>query len=97
MGTEAGTHIAVKVPEVWRTQNIQAQDIKAIARRTNVGVYTAQSGGGHEYGASDFDANWLLLGYASLSEGQIAIGVDRLAHALERLREPEVRRLELAR
>jgi GntR family transcriptional regulator / MocR family aminotransferase len=78
MGTEAGTHIAIKVPERWN-----AHDIKQIARKSNVGVYTVQCGGGHEYGAMTFNAEWLLLGYASLSERQIEIGVDRLAHAME--------------
>jgi GntR family transcriptional regulator / MocR family aminotransferase len=86
MGTEAGTHVAMRVPEgPWK-----AHDIKNIARITNVGVYTVQSGGGHEYGAMTFNAEWLLLGYASLSEHQIGIGVERLSYAIDRLKQGEL-------
>jgi GntR family transcriptional regulator/MocR family aminotransferase len=93
MGIEAGTHVALKIPQgPWK-----ARDIKDAARTTNVGVYTAQSGGGHEYGTSHFDADWLLLGYASLSESQIEIGVDRLAYAIERLEQGKFLSSNLAR
>ena len=60
-----------------------AHNVKAIARTRNIGVYTVQSGGGHEYNRSQFEANWLLLGYASVSESQIWAGIDRLAEALK--------------
>jgi GntR family transcriptional regulator / MocR family aminotransferase len=59
-----------------------AHNFKAIARTRNIGVYTVQSGGGHEYDGSHFETNWLLLGYASLSEDQIRAGIDRLEEAL---------------
>jgi len=79
MGADAGTHIAWRLPPSLAP----ARNIKAIARTRNIGVYTVQSGGGHEYGGSEFESNWLLLGYASLSENQIRAGIDRLADALE--------------
>jgi GntR family transcriptional regulator/MocR family aminotransferase len=60
-----------------------AHNVKAIARTRNIGVYTVQSGGGHEYDGSQFETNWLLLGYASLSEDQIKAGIDRLEEALK--------------
>jgi GntR family transcriptional regulator/MocR family aminotransferase len=77
-GTEAGTHIAWRLPNSFVT----APNVKAIARTRNIGIYTVQSGGGHEYDGSHFENNWLLLGYASLSEDQIRAGIDRLAEAL---------------
>lgn len=78
MGTEAGTHIAWRLPAAF----LPADRVKAMARARNIGVYTVQSGGGHEYDGSRFEPNWLLLGYASLTEEQIVAGVDRLAEAI---------------
>jgi GntR family transcriptional regulator / MocR family aminotransferase len=79
LGTEAGTHIAWRLPAALAP----AHSVKAIARTRNIGIYTVQSGGGHEYDGSQFETNWLLLGYASLSEEQIRAGVDRLDEALK--------------
>ena len=79
MGADAGTHLAWRLP----SSLAPAHGIKAIARTRNIAVYTVQSGGGHEYGGSQFESNWLLLGYASLSEDQIKAGIDRLAEALK--------------
>jgi GntR family transcriptional regulator/MocR family aminotransferase len=79
MGADAGTHLAWRLPAALAP----AHNIKAIARTRNIGVYTVQSGGGHEYDGSQFEANWLLLGYASLSENQIRAGIDRLAEVLK--------------
>ncbi|WP_225118065.1 PLP-dependent aminotransferase family protein [Bradyrhizobium sp. BRP22] len=78
MGTEAGTHVAWRLP----ASLAPAHNIKAIARTRNIGVYTVQSGGGHEYDGDHFETNWLLLGYASLTEDQIRAGIDRLAEVL---------------
>lgn len=80
LGVDAGTHIAWRLPPSLAP----AHNIKAIARTRNIGVYTVQSGGGHEYGGTQFESDWLLLGYASLSENQIRAGIDRLADALNR-------------
>jgi len=74
-GIEAGTHLAWKLP----SQLGSAHRIQALARSRNIGVYTVQSGGGHEYGGTDYEDNWLLLGYASLTEEQIDAGISRLA------------------
>jgi GntR family transcriptional regulator/MocR family aminotransferase len=78
MGTEAGTHVAWRLPPSL----IPAHNTKALARARNIGIYTVQSGGGHEYKGSQFETDWLLLGYASLSENQIRAGIDRLADAI---------------
>lgn len=78
MGTDAGTHVAWQLPD----QLAPSHNIKAIARTRNIGVYTVQSGGGHEYDGDTFETNWLLLGYASLTEEQIRAGIDRLAELL---------------
>lgn len=83
MGADAGTHIAWRLP----ASLLPAHNVKAVARTRNIGVYTVQSGGGHEYNGAQFETNWLLLGYASVSESQIRAGVDRLAEAL-RMSEP---------
>jgi len=74
-GTDAGTHLAWKLPSHFPS----AHRIQAVARSRNIGVYTVQSGGGHEYGGSQYEDRWLLLGYASLTEEQIDAGVARLA------------------
>jgi GntR family transcriptional regulator/MocR family aminotransferase len=79
MGTDAGTHVAWRLP----ASLTPAHNVKAIARTRNIGVYTVQSGGGHEYNGTHFEAHWLLLGYASVSESQIRAGIDRLAEALK--------------
>lgn len=78
MGTDAGTHLAWRLPPSLAP----AHNIKAIARTRNIGVYTVQSGGGHEYDGDQYETGWLLLGYASLSEDQIRAGIDRLAEVL---------------
>ncbi len=78
MGTDAGTHVAWRLP----ASLVPAHSIKAVARTRNIGVYTVQSGGGHEYDGDHFETNWLLLGYASLTEDQIRAGIDRLAEVL---------------
>lgn len=73
-GAEAGTHLAWKLPAGLP----RAHQMAAHAKSRNVGVYTIQSGGGHEYGTADVSNDWLLLGYASLSEEQIEAGISRL-------------------
>ncbi len=78
MGTEAGTHVAWRLPPSL----VPAHNTKAIARTRNIGIYTVQPGGGHEYNGSQFETDWLLLGYASLSKNQIRAGIDRLADAI---------------
>jgi GntR family transcriptional regulator/MocR family aminotransferase len=78
LGTEAGTHVAWRLP----ASLVPAHSMRAIARTRNIGIYTVQSGGGHEYDGSHFESSWLLLGYASLSEEQIRAGIDRLEEAL---------------
>jgi GntR family transcriptional regulator/MocR family aminotransferase len=78
MGTDAGTHIAWHLPASFAPSH----NIKAIARTRNIGVYTVQSGGGHEYNGDRYESRWLLLGYASLTEDQIRAGIDRLADVL---------------
>lgn len=78
IGADAGTHIAWRLP----SSLVPAHNTKSIARARNIGVYTVQSGGGHEYNGSKFESNWLLLGYASLSENQIRAGIDRLTDAI---------------
>ncbi|MEP9353092.1 PLP-dependent aminotransferase family protein [Xanthobacter sp. KR7-65] len=73
-GTEAGTHLAWKIPPGLP----RAHQMAALAKSRNVGVYTIQTGGGHEYGTADVSNDWLLMGYASLSEEQIEAGITRL-------------------
>lgn len=77
-GIEGGTHIGWKIPPGFAS----AGRIQAVARSRNIGVYTVQSGGGHEYGGSRYEDRWLLLGYASLMEGQIEAGIGRLAEIM---------------
>lgn len=78
MGSDAGTHLAWRLP----ASLAPSHNVRTIARTRNIGVYTVQSGGGHEYDGDSFETNWLLLGYASLTEDQIRAGIDRLAEVL---------------
>lgn len=77
-GAEAGTHLAWKLPPGLP----RAHQMAALAKSRNVGVYTIQTGGGHEYGTADVSNDWLLLGYASLSEEQVEAGIARLHQRL---------------
>ena len=52
LGTEAGTHIGWRLP----SSLMPAHNVKAIARTRNIGVYTVQSGGGHE--SQDLENHW---------------------------------------
>ncbi|MGR7996894.1 MocR-like pyridoxine biosynthesis transcription factor PdxR [Xanthobacter sp. ZOL 2024] len=77
-GAEGGTHVAWQIPPGLP----KAHQLAGIARARNVGLYTVQAGGGHEYGGSTYDDGWLLMGYASLTEEQIEAGIARLRQAL---------------
>jgi GntR family transcriptional regulator/MocR family aminotransferase len=78
-GSSAGTHLALKLPLRFSS----AHRIQALARSRNIGAYTVQSGGGHEYNGCAYEDRWLLLGYASLTEEQIEAGVSRLAQLVQ--------------
>lgn len=77
-GSEAGTHIGWRLPDALP----RAPALAARARTRNIGLYTVQSGGGHEYDTVSYGENWLLLGYASLSDAQIRAGIARLAESV---------------
>jgi GntR family transcriptional regulator / MocR family aminotransferase len=78
-GSDAGTHLGLKLPLRFSS----AHRIQALARSRNIGAYTVQSGGGHEYKGCAYEDRWLLLGYASLTEEQIEAGVMRLAQLVQ--------------
>lgn len=78
MGAEAGTHVAVRFPERFGG----AYSLCARARSRNIGLYTVQAGGGHEYPGVSYAAGWVLMGYASLTPLQVRVGVARLAQIL---------------
>jgi GntR family transcriptional regulator/MocR family aminotransferase len=80
-GTGGGTHLAWRVPEELGTSHL----VMSAAQSRNIGVYTIQSAGGHEYDSTQFDDRWLLLGYASLTEEQISAGIARLAEIVANL------------
>ena len=73
-GLEGGTHLSWKLPPSMP----RAYQFAATARSHNVGLYTVQTGGGHEFNHHSYSDNWLLLGYASITEEQIAAGIARL-------------------
>lgn len=77
-GEGGGTHLAWRVSEEFGTSHF----LMAAAQSRNIGVYTLQSAGGHEYGDTKFYDRWLLLGFASLTEEQITAGVNRLARII---------------
>lgn len=71
-------HIIWHVPKSFPT----ALEIEARARASSVGVYSLRSGVACEFGKTPYGMRSLILGYASLSEGQIRDGIERIAGGL---------------
>lgn len=81
IGESAGMHLVWRLPP----QLPSAQQIETIALAAGVGVYTLGSGGAVQIGSSATNDRLLVLGYSSLTEREIAIGIAQLASALEKI------------
>lgn len=80
VGTEAGMHLAWKLPH-----NLPpASEIEARGLAIGVGVYTLASGAAIHFGGPEDSERYLVLGFSSLSEAEIDAGIAKLANALGR-------------
>lgn len=78
IGAEGGMHFVWKLPPHLPP----ASEIQERALKVGVGVYTIGSGGAVHFGdASEID-RYLVLGFSSLSEREIELGISRLAAKL---------------
>jgi len=78
IGDEAGMHLAWRIP-----RNLpSASAIERIGLDAGVGVYTLASGAAFNFGATGDSDRYLVFGFSSLTEAQIATGIGRLAEAL---------------
>jgi GntR family transcriptional regulator/MocR family aminotransferase len=78
VGDEAGMHLAWRLPEGLPP----ASEVERLAIDAGVGVYTLASGGAVSYGAPPENEKYLVLGFSSLTEREIANGISRLAEVL---------------
>jgi GntR family transcriptional regulator / MocR family aminotransferase len=78
LGEKAGMHLVWRLPKHLPA----APEIEAAALKAGVGVYTLGSGGAVHFGTSSESDRLLVLGFSSLTEREIAIGISKLATAL---------------
>jgi GntR family transcriptional regulator/MocR family aminotransferase len=78
VGDEAGMHLAWRLPEGLPP----ASEVERLAIDAGVGVYTLASGGAVSYGAPPENEKYLVLGFSSLTEREIANGISRLSEVL---------------
>lgn len=76
-GLESGLHLAWHLPDNYP----DASELRAIALRHGVGVYSIGSGTTFAFGKCGYSARTLVLGFSSLNEYQIRAGVRRMADA----------------
>jgi GntR family transcriptional regulator/MocR family aminotransferase len=73
-------HLAEELP--------RAAELQALAAGHGVGIYTVQSGAAHDFGGCRYSGRTIVLGFSSLNEGQIRIGIERIAAAVDGLPVP---------
>lgn len=81
LGAEAGMHLVWRIPEHLPF----AREIETIALSVGVGVYTVSSGGAADLCPALENDGLLVLGFSSLSEQEIELGISRLAQALAKV------------
>ena len=77
-GLESGLHLTWYLPDGYP----DASEVREIALRHGIGIYTVGSGTGYDYGNCGYSNRTLVLGFSSLNEPRIRTGVRRLAEAL---------------
>ncbi|HEX2842292.1 PLP-dependent aminotransferase family protein [Hyphomicrobium sp.] len=78
IGDEAGMHLAWRLPRHLPS----ASKVEKLAIEAGVGVYTLASGAAVNFDASAESERYLVLGFSSLTEREIATGIARLADVL---------------
>ncbi|HKU97438.1 MAG TPA: PLP-dependent aminotransferase family protein [Vineibacter sp.] len=77
-GQQGGMHVLWRLPTGWPA----ASRIEHEARRRGIGVYGFASGFAAEHGERTHADQALLLGYASISEAAIRMGIPRIAQVV---------------
>lgn len=90
IGDEAGMHLAWRLP----AHLPKASRVEELAIEAGVGVYTLASGAAVNFESSAESDRFLVLGFSSLTEKEIATGIARLAEALKGY--PAIQRREKA-
>ena len=89
IGDEAGMHLVWRLPKhLPPASTIEAQALKA-----GVGVYALGSGSAIVFGSSTEYERYLVLGFSSLTEKEIELGISKLASALQQNSKPRARAL----
>jgi GntR family transcriptional regulator/MocR family aminotransferase len=78
LGSEAGMHVVWRLPKRLPA----ASTVQSIALEAGVGVYAVGSGGAVELGTAGCSDRYLVLGFSSLTEREIELGIERLAAVL---------------
>lgn len=78
IGDDAGMHLAWRIPCGFPP----ASEVERLAIEAGVGVYTLASGAAVNFDTSPESDRYLVLGFSSLTERQIAMGISRLSEAL---------------
>ncbi|WP_334148479.1 MocR-like pyridoxine biosynthesis transcription factor PdxR [Hyphomicrobium sp.] len=78
IGDEAGMHLAWRLPRHLPP----ASKVESLAIEAGIGVYTLASGAAVNFDASAESDRFLVLGFSSLKEREIAIGISKLADVL---------------
>jgi GntR family transcriptional regulator/MocR family aminotransferase len=78
LGSEAGMHVVWRLPKRLPV----ASAVQSIALEAGVGVYAVGSGGAVELGTAGCSDRYLVLGFSSLTEREIELGIERLAAVL---------------
>lgn len=78
LGAQAGMHVVWRLPDRLPS----AIELESIALGAGVGVYAVGSGGAVELGAGGDSDRHLVLGFSSLTEREIELGIARLAAVL---------------
>jgi GntR family transcriptional regulator/MocR family aminotransferase len=87
-GHEGGMHLAWHLPDSLPA----AAEMQHMGRAAGVGLYTLSSGHAHVFADGDAADRILLLGYPSVPEALIRLGIRNLAATIARLRDGNFRR-----
>jgi DNA-binding transcriptional MocR family regulator len=80
-GEGCGMHILWRLP-----YGMKAIEVAAAASRFDVGLYTFGAVGAREFGQSNLAEGSLVLGYSTLSPGEVTEGIKRIALAMDSLK-----------
>ena len=78
-GMDGGMHIVWHLPASFPSP----KEMQALAQDTGVGIYSLEAAAACDLSQNEFSNRAVALGYSSVSEKQIRVGVARLATALK--------------